>query len=98
GDLVHADADEVIEHDLSDGAHADKSRTGSRADDGLFGDRRGTNAFPAPFRLQTKRRLEHAPDRIADILAESEHPRIEREGHIVRVPNGLGHVELLRLL
>ena len=77
-DLVEADAREVGEHDLGDGAEAGDRCSERAADDRLLRDRRVADAArPEPVE-EAGRRLEDASGG-ADVLAEQENPIVSLE-------------------
>jgi len=78
-DLIHGDRHEIHEHDFRDRPIAHQGRADGRPEDGLFGDRRGTDACGAIFGRQSLRRGEHAAALcIGDILAEQNDALIRR--------------------
>ena len=85
-DLIHRDGDEVHQHDLRDRPHAGERRAHGRADDGLFGDRRGAHAMLAILRREPLGHLEYAAAlAVADVLAEEHHARIARQ-RLIQAP------------
>ena len=80
--LVHADHQEVVDHDLCDRLHAGHRRTDGRAHDRLLGDRRRTHTVAAELRGEPVGGLDHAARRICDVFAEQENILVglERDG------------------
>ncbi len=85
-DGVHADAEEVDEHQLDDRPHAVRSGAHRGTDEGRFGDRRVADARLAELFIKATGVAEHTAE-LADVLAHHEHLRVQ--AHLLR--HGFGH-------
>jgi hypothetical protein len=91
-DLVHADAEEVDEHQLDDGPHALDGRADAQADERGLGDRRVDDPGRAEPVQQPGGGAEDAAVR-ADVLAEVDHRLVAFHLGGDAVDHGLGRGE-----
>ncbi len=89
GDLVHADGEEVIDHDFGDRPQTGQRCADGSADDGLLGNRRRPHPVQPVLRRQAGRGFDYAARRIMNVLAQQEHPVVAVERQIEGVVDGL---------
>jgi hypothetical protein len=96
GDLIHADGDEVHEHDLGNRPQAGNRGAYRGPDESHLGDRRGTHPVGTVLGREA---LSHLDDAAAlgvrDFLAEQDHVRILGERVVQRPVDRLDGIDLL---
>jgi hypothetical protein len=98
GDLVHADADEIHQHDFDHRPHADHRGADGGTHEAHLGNRSGAHAR-AVFGRQTLRDLDDAAAfRIGDFLAEDDDVLVGFHRIVQRPVQGLNHVDRGRSL
>ena len=88
-DLVHADHEEVVDHDLGDGLHPGHGGADGGADDRLLCDRCGAHPVRTEAGGEPVGGLDHSTGRIGDVLTDQEHGRIGFERNGQRLVHGL---------